>query len=187
MAAAAMIDSADPKALRDRQSRSLRLVPALSGRDRGPARERPRPARRPPRRAWSCTRRPRGSKLRRGRDGALYLRPSARLPDLQRERRLRIADAGRRIVGLRDVRYGYDGANHRTAPTDSSNPYFTFEPSKCIVCSRCVRACEEVQGTFALTILGRGFDSQGLSRRSRLPASNAFPAAPAFRPVRPRR
>jgi formate dehydrogenase major subunit len=63
-------------------------------------------------------------------------------------------------VGLRDVRYGYDGANHLTAPTDESNPYFTFESSKCIVCSRCVRACEEVQGTFALTILGRGFDSK---------------------------
>ena len=63
------------------------------------------------------------------------------------------------IVGLRDVRYGFDGANHLKAPTDASNPYFTFESSKCIVCSRCVRACEEVQGTFALTILGRGFDS----------------------------
>jgi formate dehydrogenase major subunit len=63
-------------------------------------------------------------------------------------------------VGLREVRYGYAGANHLEAPTDASNPYFTFESSKCIVCSRCVRACEEVQGTFALTILGRGFDSK---------------------------
>jgi formate dehydrogenase major subunit len=64
------------------------------------------------------------------------------------------------VVGLREVRYGYDGANHTKAPTDASNPYFTFETSKCIVCSRCVRACEEVQGTFALTVLGRGFDSK---------------------------
>ena len=63
-------------------------------------------------------------------------------------------------VGLREVRYGYDGANHLDAPKDVSNPYFTFEDSKCIVCSRCVRACEEVQGTFALTIQGRGFDSR---------------------------
>ena len=54
---------------------------------------------------------------------------------------------------------GIKGENHLTAPTDASNPYFTFESSKCIVCSRCVRACEEVQGTFALTIQGRGFDS----------------------------
>ncbi|HVR68970.1 MAG TPA: 2Fe-2S iron-sulfur cluster-binding protein, partial [Verrucomicrobiae bacterium] len=59
-------------------------------------------------------------------------------------------------VGLREVRYGYDGANHLKSEKDESNPYFTFDPSKCIVCSRCVRACEEVQGTFALTIDSRG-------------------------------
>ncbi len=74
-------------------------------------------------------------------------------------------------VGLRDVRYGYAGENHVFAktdgasnpnwlPKDETNPYFTYDPSKCIVCSRCVRACEEVQGTFALTIAGRGFDSR---------------------------
>src|SRR5712691_6509498 len=62
-------------------------------------------------------------------------------------------------VGLREVRYGYEGENHLTAEKDRSNPYFTFDPAKCIVCSRCVRACEEVQGTFALTIDGRGFGS----------------------------
>jgi formate dehydrogenase major subunit len=63
-------------------------------------------------------------------------------------------------VGLRDVRYGYEGENHLKSVKDTSNPYFTFDPSKCIVCSRCVRACEEIQGTFALTIQGRGFDSK---------------------------
>jgi formate dehydrogenase major subunit len=80
------------------------------------------------------------------------------------------------VVGLRDVRYeapeGAGLANHFAArntsgaanpewmPKDDSNPYFTYDPAKCIVCSRCVRACEEVQGTFALTIEGRGFDSR---------------------------
>ena len=90
-------------------------------------------------------------------------------------------------VGLRDVRYGYDGVNHVYAESrqpvpkgfgeitavrtqngknplfsakDESNPYFTFDPSKCIVCSRCVRACDEQQGTLALTIQGRGFASK---------------------------
>ena len=64
------------------------------------------------------------------------------------------------VVGLRDVRYGTEGANHLDAPKDESNPYFTFDESKCIACSRCVRACSEVQGTFALTIAGRGFGSK---------------------------
>jgi formate dehydrogenase major subunit len=63
-------------------------------------------------------------------------------------------------VGLREVRYGYGGESHTQQEKDESNPYFTFDPAKCIVCSRCVRACEEVQGTFALTIQGRGFDSK---------------------------
>src|SRR3984893_4994645 len=65
------------------------------------------------------------------------------------------------VVGLREVRYGMKGLNHfENAEKDESNPYFTFDPGKCILCSRCVRACEEVQGTFALTIDGRGFASK---------------------------
>ena len=75
------------------------------------------------------------------------------------------------LVGVREVRYGFDGDNHVQArktdgslnplykAKDESNPYFTFDPTACIVCSRCVRACDEVQGTFALTIQGRGFES----------------------------
>ncbi|MFT4151848.1 MAG: formate dehydrogenase subunit alpha [Paracoccaceae bacterium] len=74
-------------------------------------------------------------------------------------------------VGLRDVRYEAvethfrakdtsGQANPEWLPKDDSNPYFTYDPAKCIVCNRCVRACEEVQGTFALTIEGRGFDSR---------------------------
>ena len=64
------------------------------------------------------------------------------------------------VVGLREVRYGYEGKNHLELKKDESNPYFTYDASKCIVCNRCVRACEETQGTFALTISGRGFESR---------------------------
>ena len=72
------------------------------------------------------------------------------------------------VVGLRNVRYGVGetavagvtGRHHLAHAKDESNPYFTYDPSKCIVCNRCVRACEEVQGTFALTISGRGFESR---------------------------
>lgn len=85
-------------------------------------------------------------------------------------------DAVAKLVGLAENRYGVEGRNHvkpenGVAPghgslavdyiaRDESNPYFTYDPAQCIVCSRCVRACEEVQGTFALTIEGRGFESR---------------------------
>jgi formate dehydrogenase major subunit len=78
----------------------------------------------------------------------------------------KIADA----VGLSEIRFGLAGRNHVVPgngvdncdyqPKDESNPYFTFDSTQCIVCSRCVRACEEVQGTFALTVTGRGFESR---------------------------
>ncbi len=63
-------------------------------------------------------------------------------------------------VGLREVRYPRGGENHLDLKSDDSNPYFTFDPARCILCSRCVRACDDIQGTFALTIEGRGFASQ---------------------------
>ena len=63
-------------------------------------------------------------------------------------------------VGRGDVRYGYDGRSHLDSTQDQSNPYFTFDPAECIACSRCIRACDEVQGTFALTMAGRGFGSR---------------------------
>ncbi|TVQ82832.1 MAG: formate dehydrogenase subunit alpha [Micavibrio sp.] len=63
-------------------------------------------------------------------------------------------------LGLTEIRYGREGKNHLQTPVDESNPYFVFDPEKCIVCARCVRACEETQGTFALTVEGRGFDSK---------------------------
>jgi formate dehydrogenase major subunit len=59
--------------------------------------------------------------------------------------------------GLREIRYR--GKSHLNLPVDGSNPYFLFDPKRCVVCARCVRACAEIQGNFALTITGRGFNS----------------------------
>jgi len=64
------------------------------------------------------------------------------------------------VLDITDTRYGLGEVNHQHVPKDASNPYFTFDPTQCIVCSRCVRACDEIQGTFALTIQGRGFESK---------------------------
>ena len=66
-------------------------------------------------------------------------------------------------VGSAEVRYGRPETRADVAhpqPIDLSNPYFAFDDSACIVCSRCVRACADIQGTFALTVEGRGFDSK---------------------------
>ena len=106
--------------------------------------------------------------------------PTIRAPGADRQARRRYwsseFDKVVASVGLAENRYGIEGRNHvepdgGVAPghgslmvdyiaRDESNPYFTYDPAQCIVCSRCVRACEEVQGTFALTIEGRGFESR---------------------------
>lgn len=59
--------------------------------------------------------------------------------------------------GLREIRFR--GKSHLLLPEDKSNPYFLFDPKRCIICGRCIRACDEIQGNFALTIFGRGFSS----------------------------
>ena len=61
---------------------------------------------------------------------------------------------------LKPTRYNSIKSDHLGQPIDSSNPYFNFDPEKCIVCSRCVRACNEVQGTYALSLLDRSYDTQ---------------------------
>ncbi len=63
-------------------------------------------------------------------------------------------------LGVEESRYGLHGKNHQQSEKDESNPYFTFDPSMCIVCYRCVRACDDIQGSFALTVEGRGFESK---------------------------
>lgn len=62
-------------------------------------------------------------------------------------------------VGIRDVRYP-EGENHLDRHKDLSHPYMTSDLSKCINCYRCVRACDEVQGEFVLSMFGRGFESR---------------------------
>ena len=87
------------------------------------------------------------------------------LSDYPIERQPTAAEARTELVamaetlGVRSTPYA-NGKRHQGQAKDESNPYFTFDPNVCIVCSRCVRACDEIQGTFALTIQGRGFASK---------------------------
>jgi len=42
---------------------------------------------------------------------------------------------------------------------DSTSPSLVRDPNKCILCGRCVRVCEEIQGVAAIELMGRGFES----------------------------
>ena len=135
-------------------------LPHVPGRGRGTQRATRLPARHPSKKAWRFrTQTPTLAKLRRNvmelyiSDHPLDCLTCSANGDCELQD---MAGA----VGLREVRYGFDGENHLGRAIDDSNPYFQFDSRKCIVCSRCVRACDEVQGTFALTIEGRGFDSK---------------------------
>ncbi len=61
-------------------------------------------------------------------------------------------------LGVREVRYAEPA--RRAGVRDESNPFFVFDNARCISCARCVRACEEIQGTSALTMVGWGFASR---------------------------
>jgi formate dehydrogenase major subunit len=63
-------------------------------------------------------------------------------------------------LGVEESRYGLGESGYREVGQDASNPYFNFEPAQCIVCYRCIRACDDIQGTFALTVDGRGYASR---------------------------
>jgi len=63
-------------------------------------------------------------------------------------------------LGIEESRYGLTQASTGGPGKDQSNPYFSFDPSQCIVCYRCVRACDDIQGTYALTVEGRGYQSR---------------------------
>jgi formate dehydrogenase major subunit len=64
-----------------------------------------------------------------------------------------------RALGVTESRWS--GATHATHVRnhDERHPYLAFQHELCISCGRCVRACDEVQGAFALTVTGRGFDA----------------------------
>ena len=180
-----------PKLCATDYAEGLRLLPPVPGRDRrpqglpgvlhdarragheGPHAESPKLHAAPPQR-----------------DGALRLRSSARLRRAARRTATASCRTWPRSLGITADPLRADGQNHqRGVATDVSNPYFAFDPTLCIVCSRCVRACDEMQGTFALTIEGRGFGSQVVRQPERaVPRTpSASRAAPASRPARPPR
>jgi formate dehydrogenase alpha subunit len=59
------------------------------------------------------------------------------------------------LLGVRDGEHRADGP----VAVDTSHPYIAYDPQLCIACARCVRICDEIQGTFALAMVGRGADT----------------------------
>lgn len=60
-------------------------------------------------------------------------------------------------VGMDHVRYPYQ---HRPMEVDASHPRFTLDPNRCILCTRCVRVCDEVEGAHVWDIASRGEHSR---------------------------
>jgi len=75
-------------------------------------------------------------------------------------------------LGVEQVRYPDHTHRKRAAIRDDSSPFFTFDNAACISCARCVRACDEIQGTFALTMVERGFDARPMAGGGSFAASN---------------
>jgi len=62
-------------------------------------------------------------------------------------------------LGINEHRYNKPKQN-KGIPKDTSHAYMRMNLDNCINCGRCVRACDEIQGSFVLTMSGRGFDSK---------------------------
>jgi bidirectional [NiFe] hydrogenase diaphorase subunit len=59
-------------------------------------------------------------------------------------------------MGVDHVRYDY---LHPDLPMDASHDRFVFDPNRCILCTRCVRVCDEIEGAHTWDLMGRGIHS----------------------------
>ena len=59
-------------------------------------------------------------------------------------------------LGLTHVRFPY---NYPRLPVDTSHPRFVLDQNRCVLCSRCVRVCDEIEGAHVWDIAARGINS----------------------------
>lgn len=60
-------------------------------------------------------------------------------------------------LGLTHVEVPY---LHPRLPVDASHPLFALDHNRCILCTRCVRVCDEVEGAHTWDVMGRGVDAR---------------------------
>ena len=111
--------------------------------------------------------------------GAAARQPPRRLPVLRAQRRPASSrSSGRRA---RRARAPLHGRQARATSSTSPGPPLAREPGKCILCGKCVRVCEEIQGVAAIDFIGRGSATKvgpGLRRRaSTCPAASSAASA----------
>jgi len=63
-------------------------------------------------------------------------------------------------LGITHVRYSY---NNPRVPVDMSHPRFVLDQNRCILCTRCVRVCAEVEGANVWEVASRGIHSRIVS------------------------
>lgn len=59
--------------------------------------------------------------------------------------------------GMDHVRYDY---LNQDLPVDASHERYVMDHNRCILCTRCVRVCDEVEGAHTWDVMGRGIDSR---------------------------
>ena len=65
-----------------------------------------------------------------------------------------------RDLGVTHVRYAY---NSPRLPLDMTHPRFVLDHNRCILCTRCVRACSEIEGAHVWEVASRGIYSRIVS------------------------
>lgn len=62
-------------------------------------------------------------------------------------------------MGIQRDRLGQMRRTGKTLPIDTSNPFFDYNPNKCVLCGICVRSCNDIQGVHAIDFADRGINT----------------------------
>jgi bidirectional [NiFe] hydrogenase diaphorase subunit len=67
-------------------------------------------------------------------------------------------------LGVTHIRYPY---NFPQLPVDLSHPRYVLDHNRCVLCTRCVRVCADVEGAHVWDVMGRGIGSRLVAEMNR--------------------